>query len=118
MSSRNADAENRRRNAIAAPAASPTAQPAMTALEWNIGIDTYTVSPLPSPNRPASITPGTAILAWVTRTAFGSPLVPDVKISISRSSAAAGTGSTGARAGSSSSSKASTGTSEAGSSSR
>ena len=106
MSSRNADAENRRRSAIAAPAASPTAQPAMTALEWNIGMDTYTVSGVPSPNRPASITPGTAILAWVTRTAFGSPLVPEVKISMSRSSAAAGTGSTRARAGSSSSSKA------------
>src|SRR5690349_10603497 len=37
----------------------------MIALEWNIGIDTYTVSPVPSPNRPASIRPGTAIFPWV-----------------------------------------------------
>src|SRR5206468_3339872 len=65
--------------------------------------NTERVVGVPNPNRPASITPGTAILAWVTRTAFGSPLVPEVKISMSRSSAAAGTGSTGARAGSSSS---------------
>jgi hypothetical protein len=56
----------------------------MIALEWNIGIDTYTVSPVPSPNRPASIRPGTAIFPWVHLTAFGSPLVPDVKISMSR----------------------------------
>jgi len=38
-SSRNPDAENRRRSASVAPAASPTDQPAMIALEWNIGID-------------------------------------------------------------------------------
>ena len=58
----------------------------MIALEWNIGIDTYTVSPVPSPNRPASIRPGPAIFPCVHLTAFGSPLVPDVKISMSRSS--------------------------------
>jgi hypothetical protein len=62
----NPEAENLRRSAIAAPAARPTAQPAMIALEWNIGIDTYTVSPVPSPNRPASIRPGTAIFPWCT----------------------------------------------------
>jgi hypothetical protein len=92
----------------------------MIALEWNIGIDTYTVSPVPSPNRPASIRPGTAIFPWVHLTALGSPLVPDVKISMSRSSGVAGTGSSsassGACAGSSSPSSGSTGTSIAGSS--
>src|SRR5439155_10922144 len=69
----------------------------MIALEWNIGIDTYTVSPVPSPNRPASIRPGTAIFPCVHLTAFGSPLVPDVKISMSRSSGLAGATSSGAR---------------------
>lgn len=57
-SGRNPDAENRRRNAIVAPAASPTAQPAMIALEWNIGMDTYTVSEGDSPKRSASSRPG------------------------------------------------------------
>jgi hypothetical protein len=61
----------------------------MIAWEWNIGIDTYTVSPIPSPNRPASIRPGTAIFPRVHLTALGSPLVPDVKISMSRSSGVA-----------------------------
>ena len=74
----------------------------MMALEWNIGMDTYTVSPVLSPNRPASIRPGMAIFPCVHRTAFGSPLVPDVKISMSRSSAAAGAASSGACPGSSS----------------
>jgi len=32
------DAENLRRNAIEAPAATATDQPAITALEWNSGI--------------------------------------------------------------------------------
>jgi hypothetical protein len=116
MSGRNPEAENLRRSAIVAPAARPTAQPAMIALEWNIGIDTYTVSPVPSPNRPASIRPGTAIFPWVHLTALGSPLVPDVKISMSRSSGVAGAASSGACAGSSSPSSGSTGTSIAGSS--
>src|SRR5437016_7776334 len=81
----------------------------MIALEWNIGIDTYTVSPVPSPNRPASIRPGTAIFPCAHLTAFGSPLVPDVKISMSRSSGVAGTTSSGARAGRSSPSSAARG---------
>jgi hypothetical protein len=88
----------------------------MIALEWNIGIDTYTVSPVPSPNLPASIRPGTAIFPWVHLTAFGSPLVPDVKISMSRSSGVAGATSSGACAGRASPSSGSTGTSIAGSS--
>ena len=40
----------------------------------------------PSPNRSASMRPGHATFSWVTRTAFGSPLVPDVKISMNKSS--------------------------------
>ncbi len=76
-----------RRNAIDAPAAAATAQPAMIALEWNSGIDRYTVSSGPSPKRSASIRPGNATLSWVTRTALGSPLVPEVKMSMNRSSA-------------------------------
>ena len=35
----NCEAENLRRNAIEAPAATAGAQPAITALEWNSGID-------------------------------------------------------------------------------
>jgi hypothetical protein len=46
------------------------------ALEWNIGMDTYTVSAVVSPNLLASIRPGPAIFPWVDLTAFGSPLVP------------------------------------------
>ena len=34
------------------------------------------------------MTPGPATFSWVHRTALGSPLVPEVKISIRRSSAA------------------------------
>jgi len=116
MSGRNPEAENRRRSAIAAPAARPTAQPAMMALEWNIGMDTYTVSAAVSPNRSASIRPGPAIFSWVHLTAFGSPLVPDVKISMSRSSAFAGTTSSRASPGSPRPPNGSTGTSIAGSS--
>ena len=78
-------------------------------------MDTYTVSP-PQPHRPARLTPGSVTLAWVIRTAVGSPLVPEVKISMNRSSAAAGTGSGSARAGSSISPSAITGTGMAGSS--
>ena len=81
-----------------------------------MGMDTYTVSSEVSPNLLASIFPGKAIFPWVHRTAFGSPLVPDVKISMSRSSAAAGATSSGTCSGRSSPSSGRTGTSIAGSS--
>jgi hypothetical protein len=55
-----------------------------------MGMDTYTVSAAVRPNLSASIRPGTAIFPWVHLTAFGSPLLPDVKISMSRSSAVLG----------------------------
>ena len=40
----------------------------------------------PNPNRWASMTPGPATFSWVQRTALGSPLVPDVKMSMNSSS--------------------------------
>ena len=43
----------------------------------------------PSPNRSAIITPANATLPWLHLTALGSPLVPEVKISMNRSSATA-----------------------------
>jgi hypothetical protein len=65
-----------------------------------------------SPNRSARKIPGTAIFACVHLTALGSPLVPDVKISMTRSSPAAGaTSGAGAASGNSSSPIGSTGTS-------
>ncbi len=62
------------------------------AFEWNIGIDMYTTSSGDSAKRSASMTPGPVIFACVQRTAFGSPLVPDVKMSMNRSSGAAASG--------------------------
>ena len=79
-------------------------------------MDTYTVSAVVSPNLLASIVPGEGDLPSVRLTAFGSPLVPDVKISMSRSPAAAGATSSGACSGSSSPSSGRTGTFIAGSS--
>jgi Sigma-70, region 4 len=72
---------------------------------------TYTVSAPPRPNRLARYCPGPAILPCVHLTALGSPLVPEVKTSMSRSPAVAGAPSNGACAARLSPSSGSTGTS-------
>ena len=82
MSGRNPDAENFRLSTIRAWLEIVAPQPWIMQAEWNIGIDTYAMS-----SRPMNIAasgPHGVILRCVMRTALGSPLVPDVKMSMNR----------------------------------
>ncbi len=76
-SSRNADAENRRRSAIVAPEVSAGTKFDASALPWNSGIGQYRTSSGPNGMR----SPMRANRPWVPRTALGVPVEPDVKIS-------------------------------------
>ena len=86
----NCDAENLRRNAIE-PRRTPAPPPSRPSPRWNgtAASTGSTTSSGPSPNRCGEHHARERDLPWVHRTALGSPLVPEVKISMNRSSGSA-----------------------------
>ena len=96
MSSPNRVALNRRASAMVAPAAIAGEKPLMMAFEWNNGMDRYSTSSEVSPNDGARFSPDIVTVKLPTCTAFGSPDVPEVKMSMNGSMASTGGGSWGA----------------------
>ena len=68
------------------PASIADAQPVKSELEWKNGNGAYTDVAGPSSVIVRDVRAGTAWRPWVHRTAFGSPVEPEVKMSRKRSS--------------------------------
>src|SRR2546423_15048530 len=84
------DAENRGRVEIGTPAVIAEDHPVNSELEWKNGNGEYTTSPAPSSVTFITWAPVRASRPCVHRTAFGSPVDPEVKISSNRSSSCTG----------------------------
>src|SRR5579862_9259895 len=95
MSGRVPDAENRGRVDNGTPAVKADDHPVKSELEWKNGSAEYTTSSVPSWATFATWAPVRASRPWVQRTAFGSPVEPDVKISSRRSSSVTAAGEAG-----------------------
>src|ERR1035437_6224041 len=82
MSGMHSEAENRRRSTMEAPHPMAGNTLEKSALPWKSGMAQYITSADENPKPPAD----RAILPWVTRTALGAPVEPEVNSSRARSS--------------------------------